>query len=502
MALNDRQFEELKKQLAKKKQTLGDAEYSAFLSRADSISQPKQDVAQDTDGFGLDLAQGVAKSAGDMALGLGSLGRGIQNGISRVGDSVLGKYNPLKRLTSSESAFDAGSPQNLRAKELLKRDTAGEKVGGFVGDVASFAIPGGAVTKATKGASFLTRATALGASDALTTTVRQGKVDKNSVDAAIIGAAFPIVGKAAQTAKPYLIPSGKEAGGRVINSLIKPLLKDFSYGKNPGQAVAEAGITANSLDDLATKIRAARVTVGEDISTKVAGSTSRFDATDALSPLDEALSVAQKSPKTNAAIIQRLQNLKDDLLRVDGDGLPTRELKDLSADDLWELNKDIGELTRWTGNATDDEIVNKALRNSYAQTRTKLEGGVAGLDEVSEKYANLKSAEVATEYRDKIAARQNLISVTGSGVGTAVALGSALATGGAVVPIIVGMGAAGLVEASKKATVKTQLAAWLAKSSPAELKDAFTQAPWLRGTLQTILLGEEDTNSTTTKVGN
>lgn len=487
MALTDTQFAELKRQLEKKKQKLGDTEYSEFLERVNTTSEPE--TPTDTDGFALDTAQGVVKSAGDIAFGAGSLGRKIQGGIGKVADKVFGKNNPFKM--SEPAVFDDGSESNTKAKELLKRDTAGENFGGFLGDAASFALPGGAVTKATKGLGFLTRVASLGATDAVTTTVKQGKFDRQAVDAGIIAAAFPVVGKVATAAKPYLIPSGKEAGGRVINSLIKPLLKDFSYGKNPGQAVAEAGITASSLDDLSAKIRSARITVGEEISTKVASSVTRFDATNALSSLDEALKVAQKSPKTNSAIIQRLQNLKDDLSQVDKDGLPTRNFKDLSADDLWELNKDIGELTRWTGNATDDEIVNKALRNAYSSTRSKLETGVAGLDEVSEKYANLKSAEIATEYRDKIAARQNMISVSGTGAGIAVALGTAVASGGAVVPILMGIGASGLVEAGKSATVKTHLAAWLAKSSKEELKDAFTQAPWLRGTLQTVLLGEE-----------
>jgi len=36
--------------------------------------------------------------------------------------------------------FDAGSEENLAAKEALARDTTGEKVGGFIGDVASFAL--------------------------------------------------------------------------------------------------------------------------------------------------------------------------------------------------------------------------------------------------------------------------------------------------------------------------------------------------------------------------
>lgn len=483
MALDPKQFEELKKQLEKKRQRLGDEEYAAFLERANQSTQ--EEMSTDNDGFLVDTAQGLAKSAGDIAMGAGSIGRKIQTGISKVGEKVFGKYNPFQ--SGEPAVFDEGSTANVKARELLKRDTAGEKFGGFVGDVASYALPGGAVTKATKGMGFLTRAASLGASDALTTTVKQGKFDRQSVDAGIIAMAFPLVGKAGTLAKSYLLPSGKDAGGRVINSLIKPLLKDFSYGKNPGQTVAEMGITASSLDDLAVKIKSARIGIGEEISTKVATSKSTFDATKSLSSIDEAINVAKKSPRTNASVIQRLQNIKDDLLQVNKDGVPTRNLKKMTADELWEFNKDIGDLARWTGNATDDEIINKAIKNAYGTTRSQLEKGVPGLEEVSEKYANLKSAEVATEYRDKIAARQGLMSFTGTQAGLTTGLVTAVATGGVTVPLLVGAGAAALTEASKTPAFKTRLAAWLAKAPKEELKDAFTQAPWLRGTLQSIL---------------
>jgi hypothetical protein len=452
------------------------------------VTQPTP-TQTDNDGFGVDLVQGVAKSAGDMVLGLGSLGRKIQGGISKAGDAVLGKYNPF--IIDEGNVFDKGTESRQKVENLLERDTTGEKVGGFIGDVASFVLPGGAAAKATKGANFLARTGALAASDATVTAIRDGEFDRDAVDAAIIAAAFPIVGKGAQVAKGML-PSGADAGGKVINSLIKPLLKDFSYGKNPGQAVAKAGITANSLDDLTVKIRAARQKTGEEISQRVASSNAVFNADDALKSLDDALVEASKSPRTNAAVINRLLDVKADILRVGEDGLPTRKLSDISATELWELNKDIGDLARWTGNASDDEIVNKAIRNAYSSTRSKLEGGVSGLDDVSETYANLKSAETATEYRDKIASRQNLISFSGTQLGTAAAVTSAVVSGGAVVPILIGASAAAGTEALKSPAVKTRVAAWLASASKEEVKDAFVQAPWLRSAIQSALLGEEE----------
>jgi len=232
--------------------------------------------------------------------------------------------------------------------------------------------------------------------------------------------------------------------------------------------------------------------VGQEISDRVIQSTTKFDASDSLKSLDEAIGAANKNPRTNSAIIKRLEDLKSDLLNVGEDGIPTRNLKDLTADELWELNKDIGGLTRWTGNATDDEIVNKALRNAYGATRGKLEGGVDGIGELSEKYANLKSAEIATQYRDKIAARGNIISFSGNTLGGGAALATALTTGGAAIPaLLVGGGVGATTEALKSTAVKTRVAAWLASSSKEEVEKAFKDAPWLRSTLQASLFGEE-----------
>ena len=488
MAVSDAQFQAIRTQLEKKKAKLGDAEYNAFIQRAANSNQttPQQESQQNTPAL-QQIGTGAAKELGNTGIGIGSLGRGIQKGLSKGVDSIFGTTGFG---LGGESLFDKGQ-KRASAQEFLKPEGGPEKTGAFATEAATFAIPGAATVKATKGANFLTRAAALGATDAGVTVAQSGEFNREAVDAAIIGAAFPVVGRGAQLAKGAL-PSGADAGGKVINSLVKPLLKDFSYGKNPGKAVAEAGISANSLDDLGQKITVVRQGVGQEISDKVIQSTTKFDASDSLKSLDEAIGAANKNPRTNSAIIKRLEDLKSDLLNVGEDGIPTRNLKDLTADELWELNKDIGGLTRWTGNATDDEIVNKALRNAYGATRGKLEGGVDGIGELSEKYANLKSAEIATQYRDKIAARGNIISFSGSTLGGGAALATALTTGGAAIPaLLIGGGVGATTEALKSSAVKTRVAAWLASSSKEEVEKAFKDAPWLRSTLQASLFGEE-----------
>lgn len=488
MALSDSQFQSLREQLKKKKASMGDAEYNDFISKVQGQKQAEAEQQAAIEEASQDpllqqIGTGAAKELGSTALGIGTIGRGIQKGLSKAVDVITGtKGFGL----GPEGVFDQGE-KRAAAEELFTPVTPAEKFGAGATEVATFAIPSGQAAKLTKGAGLLTRAGSLAATDAGVTAIQQGELNKESLDAALIAAAFPVGGAAGSAIKGAVLPKTKEAGGRVINSLIKPLLKDFSYGKNPGQAVADAGITANSLDELATNIKVVRQQTGQEIADKVAQSATRFDATDALKPLDEALEVANKSPRTNATIINRLQNLKDDLLQVDENGIATRKLSDLSADELWKFNQDVGELTRWTGNATDDEIVNKALKQAYAQTRSKLESGVDGISELSEKYANLKSAEVATEYRDKIAARQGLVSFTGTQAGLGTGLITAAATGGVTTPLLVGATAGALTEASKTPAFKTRLAAWLASTPPDEMQKAFSDAPWLRGTIQSIL---------------
>ena len=488
MALTQSQFDALKRQLEKKKASIGEEKYSSFIQRAAIDTTVEEPLQADTPLL-QKVGTGAAKELGSTGIGIGSIGRGIQKGLSKGVDKLFGTEDFG---LGGESVFDKASEKQKKAQEFLTPEGGAEKLGAGLTEAATFFIPGSQVTKATKGANFLTRTASLVGSDVGVTAAQQGGFDKQSTDAGIIAAAFPVAGKTGQIAKG-LMPSGAEAGGRVINSLIKPLLKDFSYGKNPGKAVAEAGITASSLDDLGVQIGKARQGVGQDISTLVSKDTSRFDASDSLSALGEALEAANKAPKTNSAIISRIEDLRSDILKFGEDGLPTRNLKDISADEMWELKKEIGELTRWTGNATDDEIVNKALKKVYGNIKGQLDDSIEGMSVLSDKYANLKSAEIATQYRDKISARQGLSSFTAKGAGVAAGLATAAATGGISTGLIVGAGAAGLTEAAGSPTVKTKLAAWLANSSKEELKSAFNEAPWLRSTLQSILLDVDET---------
>ncbi|MEK7068256.1 MAG: hypothetical protein AAB964_00385, partial [Patescibacteria group bacterium] len=291
----------------------------------------------------------------------------------------------------------------------------------------------------------------------------------------------------------------KETAPKIVNSLIKPLLKDFSYGKNPGRAVAEEGIVGNSLDDLAKNIGTRRQEVGEKIGTINAkfdaGGKARVDLSGVLSPLDEAMKKAAAS--NNQGLVTRLQAVKDSLTHElvlgtaeDGAQVITkgkpRQFYNTKFANAFDMKRLVGDGTRWTGNASDDKDVNGALKRVYGAIKERIGKAAAKADpeaaqelgKLNEKYADLTSAEIATKYRDKIDQRQNLVSLKVGAAGGTTAVVAAITTGGAAIPVILaGLSGAALEAAFSHPAVKSRVAAWLAKESPSVLEKFITKNP-------------------------
>jgi hypothetical protein len=322
----------------------------------------------------------------------------------------------------------------------------------------------------------------------------------------------------AKKAVSTLIRGGMEAGAPgVINSLVKPLLKDFSYGKNPGRAVAEMGITANSLDDLAGKIGAARQTVGQEIGSLADEFTSMAKKTgkksvpltvsvksNVLSSIDDAMKNAAKN--NDQTVLNRLQDAKRALTEnlslkkgKTGPSIVSKgpvKLDNMTYQEALDFKRKIGDITKWTGNASDDKAVNKTLKTIYGKVKEAMDNAAskagpekaARLRKLNQQFADLSSAEIATKYRDKIAERQNLIGLTSHlGAGTA-AIGTLLATGGAAFPaVLAGLTGAALDKAFGSTAFKTRLAAWMAKESPGVVERVLAQNPQLREMASKVL---------------
>ncbi len=301
-----------------------------------------------------------------------------------------------------------------------------------------------------------------------------------------VGGAIPLVGGVYKASKEI----GKSVAPRIINSLIKPLAKDLSYGKDPGRTVAELGITGNSMDDLAKNLGTAKKGVGRTIESlsdtldsKAVGGEG-LSLVDSMKPLDDAMEEAAKH--NNKSLLSRLANVKQAVMEDlslgfdDKTGDPIiksagkRNLENATFKDAFKIKRTIGDMTQFTGAASDDSTVNSALKQIYGKIKQNINDYAAVVDpaaakkllKANEQYGDLVSAEVATKYRDKIATRSDLTSLKGH-LGAATAAISVLASGGASIPVVLaGLGGAALDKTLGSAAVKTRVAAWLAHAAP------------------------------------
>lgn len=442
--------------------------------------------------FGIGAVKGTARTAENIG---GAVESGLDETLGRGINEITGHGNTPTQTGAQTSEFSA--------KHLTDNGNA-QKAGDFAAQATQFFVPGlegenaaTAAGDAMKAASpiakniatYLTKRGAEGAQAGATTAAQTGSA-KEGVDAGLITA---VLGVPVDGAIKTFQSASKELAPKFINSLIKPLLKDFSYGKNPGRAVAQEGITANSLDELGQKIGEARQTYGkkiQDLGQKI-GDSVKGTLEPAFAHIDAAIEKANVAPRTNASLIERLKALKSDLLGEPmGGGEGTQSLKDLTYGALHEFKQKIGDMTKWTGNASDDKAVNAALKKAYGAAKEEMNtiADKVGLGKdarfLNERYADLTSAHVATEYRDKIAERQNLISAGSKHLGTAAGVLGALATGGAALPaILAGVAGTAFDKIMGTAAAKTRIAKWLAGVSKEDAEKVFEQAPHFRDAL-------------------
>lgn len=92
--------------------------------------------ARATRGFATGLATGAMKSVGELGLGIGQMGRGIQRGISQGVDAVAG----TEGFGLGESPFDPERADEIR-DTTLAAEQPGEGTGKFLGTLAQYMAP-------------------------------------------------------------------------------------------------------------------------------------------------------------------------------------------------------------------------------------------------------------------------------------------------------------------------------------------------------------------------
>jgi len=187
-----------------------------------------------------------------------------------------------------------------------------------------------------------------------------------------------------------------------VNALLKPKTVNYVYGKNPGKAVIDEGITGKTFEEIHGQLENKLEEVGKLYEPVLAAHQKvRINVDAFTNPLDVAMAKARRNPRTNKALITRLENAKRDLrMELDnemtGEALPgAGSFKKMSPKDALELKRAIGEITKFTADIQEDNIVNAALKQSYHMVDNKLDLAVPGIKQLNERWANLLGATVA-----------------------------------------------------------------------------------------------------------
>ena len=185
---------------------------------------------------------GIAKGIGRIGLGIGSLGRGVQQFLQPKG---IAGGNPLNM--GGESVFDQQGQKRAQAEEALKGDTRGQKIGSFLTEVGAMAIPSAGAVKATKGLGFARAMLGRGLVGATTGTIQGGgDIDKDTAIGAGAEILFPVIGKLVKIGGGVLRGTGAVASG-TSSDVIEQVVK------NPKQALQ--GASDDSLKATASIVR-------------------------------------------------------------------------------------------------------------------------------------------------------------------------------------------------------------------------------------------------------
>lgn len=285
----------------------------------------------------------------------------------------------------------------------------------------------------------------------------------------------------------------KTVAPRIINSLVKPRQAEFAYGKDPGRTVSQLGITANSMDEFGTKVGQARRDLGAILEGSYQTATDqgvRFDLTDEVKKLDDAIDEAVKGGKNNQGMVNTLKNIKDGLLYeqtmddagniINKSNVPIN-LSDVTPNQALDFKTKISGQTKFTGNPSDDKYVNSILKSMYGGIKDKINSATKDISpeipDLNEKYADLISAESAIKHRNDIVRRADMISMPYK-IGTVVGLVSAFKDGAmSVESLLAAAVATTLGKALESVPVKTRVAAWLGKTDPGTVRKILQNNP-------------------------
>ena len=269
--------------------------------------------------------------------------------------------------------------------------------------------------------------------------------------------------KPVQAAKNFI---GEKFPKRIIESLIKPGLKETKFGKDPAGAILKEGIVSGSLEDLLKQVSSKADEAGQSIEKivleKSAKVAPQIDQSPLIAdPINRAIKEASKYKRTNATYIQALENLRDDLLESAG--------KVDTPLGVLGTKRDVQGMIKWDATDPFASQKNKVLWDVFDNLRNALNKNVDGLADANARYSDLIAAKVSLQRRAARVGSSNLLGnmsplVTGGAAG-----GAEFARSGEPIQSIkAGLGTAIATKAAGTTPIKT-ISAQLLKRLPSQV---------------------------------
>lgn len=179
------------------------------------------------------FAEGVGQSVLKAVKGAGQLGQ-------KIGNLIVPKSMEMTPYSEEnlQTSADKGGLGKLLINDTLEAKNTSQKIGQFTGDVAQFAIPGTAVSKATKGVSFLGKVIPRAVTSGTVGAIQEGGVGKEAGIAAATEVALPVVGK---VVSPIAKVFGRllKGTGSALSGASTDMLEQIA--KNPDEAAKVVG---------------------------------------------------------------------------------------------------------------------------------------------------------------------------------------------------------------------------------------------------------------------
>jgi hypothetical protein len=215
-----------------------------------------------------------------------------------------------------------------------------------------------------------------------------------SVKSAAVGTAFKVSDNVVNAVAPRMAETSAKLAGRIVDSLIKAPVREYSVGRNPGEGVAKEGITALSLPALKEKISARLDDLTNNISlirSSPNNANKTINVKDVLNPLREVYGKLKNyGEQTHAAEITRIDKIFSD---INSNG---KNMEALSVTDAYNLKNAVDSFIDWSSPRKE---VNGALRQVYHKIDSKIDIVVPELKSLNERTANLITAKKAVSHR-------------------------------------------------------------------------------------------------------